>query len=215
MTAFDLIARGLAAQALAPWRAGPFAALAEGGLATPEASHILSWDADRGGLSWLQVGSGLSMAGGTLTGDGGGTSAPTGWSKLEQVPAAGLSAATFTHIAPDYADLLIQLEGVSHNNPSSASLQLALSADGATYSSAANISTTVSQSGSFHGAVHIPMCRANSGILLASTANLLTSPGLSAISNNAAWRLTGGIAAVRLLPSAGAFDDGTVTLYGR
>lgn len=63
-----------------------------GGLADPNADRILFWDDSAGAYAYLTVGSGLSIAGTTITASGGGGGAPDGATYITQTPDGTLSA---------------------------------------------------------------------------------------------------------------------------
>ncbi len=70
--------------------------LANGGtgaaLTDPGADRLLFWDESAGAVTWLEIGSGLSISGTTLSATGGGGGAPTDATYIVQTPSAGLSA---------------------------------------------------------------------------------------------------------------------------
>ena len=130
---------------------------------------------------------------------------------------SGTSASiTFSSIPTYYSELLAVVEGASHNGAVNRTLDIAFSADGSTYSTQTPLTTGQGSSATFSGAVEIPGYRKNAGVAVNGIALNLTSPAAAETSmNNIGWRITGGIAAVRFIPSGDSLDAGTFTLYGK
>lgn len=140
---------------------------------------------------------------------------PPGWTQIAAIAPTGTALAEFTAIPSGFADLILSLEGVSHDNASNTSLTIALSGDGVTFSTAATIAASAAAVVTWHGAVELCRYTANAGMGKAAIGNLATPPASASVSSNFAWRVNGGIKAVRLAPAAGLFDAGTIGLYGR
>jgi hypothetical protein len=139
-----------------------------------------------------------------------------GWTQIGTSTPTGTGTVTFSSIPATYSDLLLVFEGVSHNDGSARFLSLALSADGSTFSTAVQISAvTVAAAATIYGSLRIPGYRFNAGQAVMVSSDLTTSPsaggGIAAVN----WRVSGGIVAVRIAWSAGNYDAGTLTLYGR
>ena len=139
----------------------------------------------------------------------------TGWTQIAAITPMGTAQAEFTAIPHGFADLLLSFEGVSHDNASNTSLTITLSGDGVTFSTAATIATSVAATVAWHGAVEICHYTANTGMGKAALGNLAITPALATTASNFAWRINGGIQAIRLVPGGGQFDAGTIGLFGR
>jgi hypothetical protein len=193
--------------------------LAGASLPDPEADRIPFWDESSGEVAWLSLGSGLVISGQVLSANGGGGTGGGGggggWNQIAQIAATGSGSLDFTNIPQSYAELLIAFDGVSHNSASSAGLTMALSANGASYASASTIASAGAQSVQWYGAVEIARYTGNGGIAKVGLGNLASSPAQGFASSAIVWRVDGGIAAIRLAVSAGQFDAGAITLYGR
>lgn len=143
----------------------------------------------------------------------------SGWIQLGATinTASGTSAA-FTAIPADHADLLLVLDGVSHNSGSAQSLRIETSADGSTWTAPANASNgTVTAAVTLYGSILIPGYRQPAGLLLASLGDLTGDNSLSAsaVQVGRHWRHSGGMAAVRISLSGGSFDGGAIRLLAR
>ena len=241
MNALDLTARGLALRALsapiaaeriaggvidparlpAPaWAAitdkPDFGLLASASLPEPAAPRLLYWDTQAQSVAWLRLGSGLSLSGDILQGtSGGGSGGSPAWQEIAQANPVGTAMAEFTAIPATYSELSVVIEGVSHDNPANTSMTAALSADGVTFAAATGISSAIPATGTWYGALHIPHCRGNSGLMLVSVSNIASTPGQALAGSHAAWRVEGGIAALRITLGAGNFDGGKIRLLGR
>ena len=51
--------------------------------------------------------------------------------------------------------------------------------------------------------------------MLVSISNIASTPGQALSGSHTAWRVDGGIGALRIMPGAGNFDGGTIRLLGR
>lgn len=143
----------------------------------------------------------------------------TGWAQLgTTVSTTSGASATFTAIPADRSDLLLVLEGVSHNNGSAQSLRIETSADGSTWTTPANTSNgTVTAAVTLYGSILIPGYRQPAGLLLASIGDLTADNSLSgsAVQVGRHWRHSAGISAVRVSLSGGSFDGGVIRLLAR
>ncbi|MFT4027339.1 MAG: hypothetical protein QM676_11130 [Novosphingobium sp.] len=142
-----------------------------------------------------------------------------GWAQLgSTVSTTAGSSVAFTAIPATYSDLLLVIEGVSHNSGSAQSLRIETSADGSTWAAAANASNgTAAAAATLYGSIVIPGYRQGAGLLLASLGDLgadnTLSPGAVQVGRH--WRHSAGIAALRISLSGGAFDGGTIRLLAR
>ena len=150
------------------------------------------------------------------SGGGGGAAAAVGWTQIAHATPNGVAQVDFTSIPQTYSDLLVVFEGVSHNSGSNQSFQVAVN-DGASFTSNVIIGPSVAASAVMYGSWFIPGYTFSGGISLGMWNNHAASPALSSGggSNLYPWRADGGIEALRLAVSAGNFDAGTITLYGR
>lgn len=159
-------------------------------------------------------------SGNLLTSDGTNwTSAapPTGWAQITQIATTSGTTATFSNIPQTYSEILFVFDNVSHNNGTSTSFGIELSADGTTWSSRSIITAATSSTTNAYGALHIPRYTGNSGSMVNGVQTGLTAPAQSPpllTSFVFAWAVAG-IAHARFSPGAGSFDAGTITLLGR
>lgn len=142
----------------------------------------------------------------------------SGWTQISSQSASGASI-SFTSIPSTYEDLLLALEGVSHNDAGTASFNYKISkSNGATYSGLTPISGTDAATATWYGAMFIPGYKKNAGVIMAAARNLTsdeTAGNASSPVTVTAWRASGGINAIQVLPSASSFDAGTLVLYGK
>jgi hypothetical protein len=179
-------------------------------LTDPGADRILFWDESDNNLQWLQLGSNLSFSGTTLNV----TIPSTGWTLIGTSTPTGVATVTFSAIPTTYSELLLTIDGISHNNGSSRSPQLELSPDGAAFGTPAVIGASQSAASLFFGGVHIPGYLKAAGVLT-PYAEFIAANGIGNTANIRAWRCAG-ISAIRLSwNGAGNFDAGTFNLYGR
>jgi len=140
-----------------------------------------------------------------------------GWKDLALVTLTAVSSVDFAPISQAYGDLRLVFEGVSHNSGSNQQYTLAASADGSTFSSAANVTGTFAGSATIYGSLEIPGYRQDGGAIVGATANLAGSPGIAGGGSlNPVWCCTGGIHGLRLALTGGAtFDGGKLRLQAR
>jgi len=193
----------------------PFGLLAGADLPVPDGARIPFWNTGANAVDWLALGGGLSLAGGALSATGGGGGGSAGWTLVDTVSPGGVSAIDLTAPAAGYSDLLLAIEGLSHDHTANTNLSIALSADGSTFAAPTALGTSAPSTASWHGAVQVPLFTGESGMILVSVGNILSAPGQAITNANAAWRVSGGIAAIRIAVGAGSFDAGTVRLFAR
>lgn len=142
-----------------------------------------------------------------------------GWQEIAAITPGSVQYINFTSIPQTFSDLRFVFEGVSHNNGSTTQLQLWVSPDGSTWSSAATILTgpTVSAANAFYGSCEIPGYRANAGKILTGLNPMSNSLGLTAGNpvSTLTWVCPGGIKALSVGWAAGQYDAGTIRLMGR
>lgn len=141
-----------------------------------------------------------------------------GWKTLAAATPGAAGAVTFAPIDQSYSDLRLVFEGASHNGGSNQQWTMAVSPDGSTFSSAANITGALAGSATLYGAVDICGYRGDAGSALVLIGSLTSSPALTGggSSLSPAWRCTGGIQGLRIALTGGAtFDGGTLRLQGR
>lgn len=146
---------------------------------------------------------------------------PNNWTQIgSTINTTSGTTATFTSIPQTYSDLLVVFEGLSHNSGSNQSLVTALSPDGSTWTTGAGPSTAavLTAAMTVYGSVFIPGYRFGGGIVVqeysdAPSNNSLTTGG--GTGNTLRYRISAGVQAIRVTLSGGAFDAGTLKLYGR
>lgn len=138
------------------------------------------------------------------------------WTQIATSTPTGTGTVTFASIPTTYSDLLLVVNGISHDAGSSQFFQVALSPDGTSFSTALAIGLSAAGANFWYGALPIPGYRKDAGACQAAMMVTATaSPVTSQVNNNFGWRCTGGISAIRLTFASGNFDAGTLTLYGR
>lgn len=140
-----------------------------------------------------------------------------GWKDLAIVTLTAVNSVDFAPIGQAYSDLRLVFDGVSHNSGSNQQYTLATSADGSTFSSAANVTGTFAGSATIYGSLELPGYRLDGGAIAGATANLAASPGIAGGGAlNPVWRCTGGIHGLRIAITGGAtFDGGKLRLQAR
>lgn len=191
-----------------------FGLLAGAALPVPDGARIPFWNAGESAVDWLALGSGLSLAGTVLSATGGGGGS-AGWTLIDAISPSGVAAIDFATPAAGYSDLLLAIEGLSHNHTANVFLSIALSADGGTFAVASALGSSAASSVAWHGAIQIPLFTGGSGVILSSVGNIQSTPGQSTAGANVAWRISGGIKAIRLAVGGGHFDAGTARLFAR
>lgn len=144
--------------------------------------------------------------------------AAAGWTQIATTTPTGTGTVTFSSIPTTYNDLLMVAEGVSHNSGSNQSLDFYVSPDGAAFGSGGFLVSSGAGASTYRGGVMIPGYRENAGVIVGALTAAGSDPYVAAgasTSDTLAWRSSGGISAVRIAWSAGNYDAGTITLYGR
>lgn len=152
-----------------------------------------------------------------MSGLGGGGSS---WTQIALTNASG-SSVSFNNIPQTYEDLLVTLEGVSHNYGSNANIGIDLSANGTSYSgntgylTLASANTTV-----WRGGIHFPNYKHDMGVFNHALQNMIgsSSPAFAmAPSSHGSdvWYCIGGVHGLKVLLNNGSFDAGAIRLWGR
>lgn len=143
--------------------------------------------------------------------------AASGYTQLATVTPSGTGTATLIGLSGDYSDLLVVINGVSHNSGSNQSLNMYVSPDGASFGTAYPLLALVAGTGAYKGVVFVPGYAFGVGTmshgLTASGSDPVVAAG--ATTSNIAWVCTGGIDALKFEWSGGNFDAGTITVYAR
>lgn len=144
------------------------------------------------------------------------TPAPT-WVQLATSSPTGVAAVSFTSIAQTYQDLLLVFTGVSGTANFGGTEVLISGNNGSTYSASGIQPGQVSDAAhTMYGSVFIPGYLKNAGVMQGQILNLSSDQSVgSATAQQAAWRLSGGIDALRVTISTGNFDAGSITLFGK
>jgi hypothetical protein len=149
------------------------------------------------------------------------SSAPNpSWTQIgsTQSPSA-VASSSITGIAQTYQDLYVEFLGLSHSGAGTPSLQIQLSGDnGSTWTAAAGVTaSTFAGTATIYGSTQIPAYRKDAGSWVGRIESLTADHTTGAASTgNAAWRIAGGIDAIRLLWSGGEnFDAGSWKLWGK
>ncbi|MEO5586124.1 MAG: hypothetical protein ABIQ81_00365 [Novosphingobium sp.] len=144
-----------------------------------------------GGSGWVQVGSTVNTASG--------------------------ATASFSAIPAIYSDLMLVFEGVSHNNGSSTSFTLELSDNNGTNwtTAVALTSGAIANTETLYGRIDASGYRFPAGAIGTYLTNLTADRTMNVAARALPWRIAGGIDAIRIGVSAGAFDAGTIKLFAR
>lgn len=153
------------------------------------------------------------MAGFPSSSGGGGGAAAAGWTQIATSTPTGVGTVDFTSIPQAYSELVLSIKGISHNNGSSANCDIYFSNDGATFGTGVTATAGVNTQ-TYYGGIYIPHYTEDAGSALVAMAHITSTPVIgNGVSRS--WRCDGGITAIRVAFSAGNFDAGTITLYGR
>jgi hypothetical protein len=133
----------------------------------------------------------------------------------QTVVSAPVASVEFTSIPSTYDNLYIDFNAFSAAG--TGNIRVAISGDnGSTYSSNLSIGSSEAAASEFFGGIIITNYAAEGGVVLAAIAKETVDPFATVITSNFlwSWRVTGGIDAIRIQPSASNADAGTLTLYG-
>lgn len=122
---------------------------------------------------------------------------------------------TFSGIPASFEELVLDVDGVSHDAASSAQLRIELSPDGTTFGPPTTFTAGYNAGLGQHGSIVIGGYNNDFGAAVGSINHVANDPGVKERSCNFAWRCSGGIQAIRLSWTAGNFDAGTISLSGR
>ena len=140
------------------------------------------------------------------------------WTQIATLTTTSGATATFSSIPATYSQLLVVYTAVSHNNAvDDNALQVALSDDGSTYTTAREISDPLTRTQTTYGSVFVPGYTKRSGLLMESGGNASQANRTFSVSNSIGygWRIDAGIAYMQFSWNNGAsFDAGTITLFG-
>jgi hypothetical protein len=146
------------------------------------------------------------------------TAPPNGWTQIAALTTTSGTTATFSSIPSTYTQLLVVYAGVSHNDAVDPNaLQIALSDNGSTYTTALSISNQLDRPEFTYGSVFVPGYTKSNGLLMESGGNADQVNRTFSASNSVGygWRIDAGIAYIRFSWDSGAsFDAGTITLFG-
>lgn len=167
-------------------------------------------------LATLTAGAGMSVTNGVGTI----TIARLGLTQIGSTlsPSGGASA-TFSSIPQTYSELLIEIEGISHNGSGSEALQVAFSDNGVNWTNALTVTGVSSPASNvIYGSVTVPGYTQPAGTYIAAANAMASNRTLVDFTTDpsATWRLdAGSVANIRFTWSGGAnFDAGSFKLYG-
>lgn len=143
----------------------------------------------------------------------------TGWTQIATTTISGTAAnVTFSSIPQTYSDLLLKVDGASHNSSSTQTLDVYASVnngttiDGMNYTSGYPIDNLTNM----FGGLVIFGYRNNAGPMAGSLNSDETAYGIGRSTNPAAYfTLSAALNWLRVAFSGGSIDAGTFTLYGR
>lgn len=132
------------------------------------------------------------------------------WTQVATSTPTGTGAVEFTglHLL-DWNDYLIVFDAVSHNNGSSQTITIAVANVGS-FGSGVTASNSIAAAASWSGAVYLPGFKHAAGMWVAGLLSSTTTTVSSGWASPSA-RSQG----IRVATSAGNFDAGTITLYGK
>ena len=140
-----------------------------------------------------------------------------GWTTISGPTSLSGSAVDITSIPSTYTDiLLVYTGGVSHNDASNREIDLQFSMDnGSNWETAIPIAAVAAASVVFRGATLLVGYSKDAGLIISGkTTSTTDTSGTDALTRGA--QHAGGINALRLsVLTAGSFDGGTITLFGR
>jgi hypothetical protein len=94
-----------------------------------------------------------------------------------------------------------------------------MSGDSATYNGDEVITNNLLAAFSYYGGIHFPNYRREGGLLVPAVNALASSPAMhtsnACVSASMPWRVTQGINALKLSPSTGNWDAGTIKLWAK
>jgi hypothetical protein len=190
--------------------------LADGGtgasLTDPNADRVMFWDDSAGAVTWLTMGTGLTITGTTLDSAGGAS-----MTLLETLsPTSGTTISTTVSFAT-YRKLYVEIEGVSLSSASTLRVGASVN-NGSNYGTSVAISGTLaSAANAFYGWFEV------GGIQIASTehgmvgaTSIIVSGPAAAIPNlSVQAAAAGAITNIQFVAGAGNFDgSGSIRIYG-
>ena len=143
--------------------------------------------------------------------------AGSGWTTISGPTSLSGSAVDITSIPSTYTDiLLVYTGGVSHDNGSNREIDLQFSMDnGSNWETAIPIAAAAAASVVFRGATLLVGYSKDAGLIISGKTTSTTDTSTTDAFTRGAQH-AGGINALRLsVLSAGSFDGGTITLFGR
>ena len=140
-----------------------------------------------------------------------------GWTQIgSTVNTTSGSSAAFTAIPAIWSDLLLVVEGISHNSGSNQSIRLELSDDGTNWTAPISISdVSFAAAGTQYGAILLAGYRMPAGSTVGSLSNLTANRTAAASIGGINWRIAAGLQALRVSVSGGTLDAGMLKLFGR
>lgn len=140
------------------------------------------------------------------------------WTQIGSVATTSGTTADFTNIPAVYDDVKLVFDGVSGSG--TADLTLAVSADGTTFGTSRAMRSGGGAAEVYTGNAVLHGVRQDVVVAFYALASAaITSPNVGAVAtgspNAGSFRVTGGLRGLRVGVSAGSFDAGTITLYGR
>lgn len=144
-----------------------------------------------------------------------------GYQLISTVTPTGTGTVDFDPIPQTYSDLLIIVDGISHDSGSSQYCRWSVK-DETTWRGSSSFDGGLRAAGvSLYASIFLYGYRLDKcfGEAYFSTSNPWSSEGIFGLSNGAdvatAWRCDGGIQGLRFAWDAGNFDAGTLSLYGK
>lgn len=139
-----------------------------------------------------------------------------GWAQIGATAnAAPGSSVTFAAIPGIYSDLMLVVEGISHDNAASTSFTIELSDNNGMNWTPPSSLQTAAAADTMYGRLSIAGYRLPAGAVSSELAHLAADRTSGSSILGRPWRLAAGIDAVRFAVAAGAFDGGTIKLFAR
>jgi len=181
-------------------------------LTDPNADRVLFWDDSAGAMTWLTMGTNLTITGTTLDAAGGNS-----MTLLGTLTTTSGSSQSLTSIAAGYQELVLDIDAVSIIGTTD-TLQLALSStNGAAYGTAVTVSVAIgSGANSWSGQIRVSNVSAVvTGSKVAMSLTQLSTGSSNAIVAPLQTNTAAVVNAIRVSTSGGAaFDAGSIRVYG-
>jgi hypothetical protein len=168
------------------------------------------WDDSAGAVTWLTMGTNLTITGTTL--DAAGSSSMT---LLGTLTTTSGTTQSLTGIAAGYRKLYIELDGVSNSVSSSSTLSVSLSStNGAAYGTAGQLVASTLSSDTISGWIEIGNVSSTNANAKSAIGAIAVNTVLTGISRLTPTNTGAQVNAIQFSFSANNFDAGSIRIYG-